>query len=315
MIISTSNFGAKTEGAGSQYQRKLLTYLYAKSKGLKYVDIDDPLYLQGDDIAHSIDEIKLLWNKAFSFLHRVYCNQDVSLKTKIVDFKEVLRYFSALNNSERDLLLKTAADEFRMSIDRSDFKTDYEKNKLHIALHLRAQDKTDITHFRYFSYPWQYFNVDYGLPDNNPDYYSRFFASQINRIGSQTSQPVVLHIHTMASEDDLAGLLKLVSSNIEVRVIRQKISINAVIDFVLADVFIGSHSSFSWLALLLRVGPSYLRGGFRHFVPSHTEKIQEIYYQKGEHFKNVSKYIQKLICYAYFYPQYYYQLLTSRLYF
>lgn len=315
MFITTSNFGAETEGAGSQYQRKLLTYLYAKNKGLGYVDIDENLYLQGDDVAFSMDEIKTLWNKAFSFLRKEMASQKITDEYKVVDFQVVLRHFSILNAKERDILLKKAAEEFRKSVNQANFKTNYEKNKFHIALHLRAKDKTDITHFKYFSYPWQYFNVDYGLPDNNPEYYAKLFSSEINRISQKTKQAVTLHLHTMASDDDLKYLLSLIDPDIEIRIIRQRISVSAVIDFVFADVFIGSHSSFSWLALLLRTGPSYLRGGFRHFVPSHTSYIGEVLYEKGEWLKNFGRYIYRLISYAYFYPQYYYQLLTSRLYF
>jgi hypothetical protein len=227
----------------------------------------------------------------------------------------VLRYFARLNNDERDLLLRIAANEFLESVRKSELNKKYDENKFHIALHLRAKDKTDITHFKYFSYPWQYFNVDYGLPDNNPKYYAKLFSTEINRIGQQIKQEIVLHLHTMATDDELEYLRSLIHPKIEIQIIRHKLSVNAIIDFVFADVFIGSHSSFSWLAILLRTKPSYLRSGFRHFIPSHTKYIQETYYKKGEYFKNIGRYIYRLIRYAYFYPQYYYQLLTSRLYF
>jgi hypothetical protein len=314
-FIRESNYGAKTEGAGSQYQRKLLTYLYSKNEDLKFVNIDEILYLQGYDTECSESMIRALWNNAFSFLSKEKVDSNLYKNIKILNFNFLLDYFTKLNISERDFLLKIAGDEFRKSVSESNLNTKYDLNKYNIAVHFRAKQSTDKPPFKYYTYPWQYFNIDYDLPDNNPIYYAKLYANVINQISKMTEVQVVLHLHTMASDDDLKYFLSLIESNIEIKIKRKILSINALIEFVYADVFIGSHSSFSWLAILLRDKQSYIRKNFRHFLPSNTKTIDEVYYVDGELIKNIYRFFQKILRYSFFYPIYFFKLLKCRVYF
>ena len=323
MYITSCAPSAKTEGAGSQYQRYLLTYLYAKYQGWTYVHMPDVLYDGYDD---QIQEVEAIWVKCFSFLSTfgkvnlpiTHSLQDALSNKKIynIPFRKVHAELNRLKPSVREGLLENARGELRKCIAEANLAPKREKDLFIIAAHFRAFGTPDIVFFPYFSFPWQYFNYDYGLPDNRTEYYVRLYSKAINQI-ARTSEvgKVVLRIHSIVPESVFSELVNLLDRNIEVMYCINEKSPIAFLDLLTADALLASHSSFSWLPLLLRKKPTYIRKGFRHFLTESTKLVEEVYYENGRPIKNFYRWLNKIFSYGIFYPKYYYQMLTSRLYF
>jgi hypothetical protein len=123
------------------------------------------------------------------------------------------------------------------------------------------------------------FSRDYGLPDNNPDYYSRLYANAVNQIVHKNAiENPVLHIHSTGEKNSFNQLLGLLDIKIKVEFFLNTHPPKSFLDLVFADYLIASHSSFSWLASLLHKGPTFMRRKFRHFVSHETQWIDEVLY-------------------------------------
>jgi hypothetical protein len=121
------------------------------------------------------------------------------------------------------------------------------------------------------------FSVDYGLPDNNHDYYSKLYANAVNSIVAEHSiTKPILQIHSTGKEDSFKQLLSLLNPKIEVQFFLNEHAPRSFVAMIYADILIASHSSFSWLPMLLHQGPKYIRKNFRHFLPANTKIIEEV---------------------------------------
>ncbi len=66
------------------------------------------------------------------------------------------------------------------------------------------------------------------------------------------------------------------------------------IDFLAADMLIAYHSSFSWIATMLRKDPSLIRKNFRHIIFENTKIIEEKFYYKENYILNIYLFFKKL---------------------
>ena len=120
------------------------------------------------------------------------------------------------------------------------------------------------------------FSYDYGLPDNNPTYYSELYANAVNKIVSEHNiERPILHVHSTGQRGAFNLFESLLYPEIRVKYFLNAHPPSSFLDLIFADIMIASHSSFSWLAILLRNGPTYIRKNFRHFLPKNTKVIQE----------------------------------------
>jgi hypothetical protein len=107
----------------------------------------------------------------------------------------------------------------------------------------------------------------------------------------------------------------LLDQNIQVNFFLKEAAPKAFLDMICADILIASHSSFSWLALLLRSKKTYIRRGFRHFITLDTEVIDEVLYDDCGLMGKLIVFIKLKIAYFAFYPKYFFKLLTNGVFF
>lgn len=287
------------EGAGSFYQRPFLASLMAQSLGAPFLLAANPHsdchYQKADHLSIERD-----WGNVFNFLGPTTQFrtplQNIPLENKLVGgqtynapFELSYQYLDKLDKSSFQALLNPARQRFLENIQQypellpqtgsSEEGVDGMPETI-IAIHLRDRSKGDPPFSTKTLLDWQMFSRDYGLPDNNPDYYSRLYAHAVNQIveNNHIENPV-LHIHSTSEEKSLQKMLALINRKISVKLFLNTNPPKSFIDLVLADYLIASHSSFSWLASLLRQGPTFMRGKFRHFVTAETQFIEEVLYQ------------------------------------
>jgi hypothetical protein len=309
-----------TEGAGSQIQRFLFAYLFCRAKNFNYLHVWSDRF-EGHDSVISGDNIDQIWKEIFGLFKSVemtnnstatyYSDKDDKSHVYSIDFKRSYEFIESMGVEGVNDLLVEARKDFYSSTKylRSSLSS---KGEFIIGLHLRALSQGDV--FRsYDSLPWQYFNFNYGLPNNNPHYYSRLYANAVNNILSSvpTNQLIYLHIHSTGSESDFSELLALLTPEINVRLFLKEAAPIAFLDLLYADIAIASHSSFSWLVLLLRSGPTYIRGGFRQFLTSSTFIVEEVLYENGHYFVNTLTFAKMLFCYLLFFPKYCFTVLST----
>jgi hypothetical protein len=287
------------EGAGSFYQRPFLASLMAQSLGTPFLLAANP---HSDCHYQKVDHLAIEreWGNVFHFLGPTTQFptplQNLTLENKLVGgqtynapFELSYQYLDKLDKPSFQALLNPARQRFLENIQRypellpqarSAAEGIDGKPETIIAIHLRDRSKGDPPFSTKTLLDWQMFSRDYGLPDNNPDYYSRLYAHAVNQIveNNHIENPV-LHIHSTGEEKSFQKMLALLNRKISVKLFLNTSPPKSFVDLVLADYLIASHSSFSWLASLLRTGPTFMRGKFRHFVTAETQFIEEVLYQ------------------------------------
>ena len=308
-----------TEGAGSQIQRFLFAYLFCKAKNFQYAHVWGDRFT-GHDSAISAGGIDQMWKDIFGLfksysmanppISKYFSDVDDDEILYNIDFKRAYAFIERIGSEGINNLLGSVRQDFYASTNYSGSKLRSDEEFV-IGLHLRALSAGD-TFRSYDSLPWQYFNFDYGLPNNNPHYYSLLYANAVNKISfhAPKNREVCLHIHSTGSESDFSELLMLLSPKIKVRLFLREDAPMAFLDLLYADIAIASHSSFSWLVLLLRDGPTYIRRGFRQFLTSNTFLIEEVLYKNGSYYANALIFIRIIFSYAIFSPKYCVSILS-----
>lgn len=286
------------EGAGSFYQRPFLAYLFAKHNNLPFIPAINKLsgaHYEKD----SFDLIKKDWESIYRFLGEPHffsqpCQtlniQSILLsdKTYHIPFYEANNFITNLDKLDREALLDLSRKNFKANLEKyAPHLIPKQQNGTVIALHLRDRSAGDpIPTGRLL--PWQMFSVDYGLPDNNPDYYTKLYANAISSIIKEHSiTKPILQIHSAGKEQTFSKLVALLDPKIEIQFFLNAHPPLSFVAMVYADILIASHSSFSWIPLLLRNGPSYIRKNFRHFLPENTQIIEEVLYKNKNLFETI----------------------------
>lgn len=315
---------AHIEGAGSQYQRYVFAYLYALDLEVEYLHLPNKHFKGHDPEGLNID-IGGLWGRIFLFLLNKdlevlasnYLNgemqDDPGVCVSNVSFKSAYSHIAGLNKNRINKLIQELRIKF-WEFNKNQ-RPNFEGDEIFIiAIHLRAISLGDkLTSID--SLPWQYFNYDYGLPDNNPEYYSRLYASAVDSVAKRVDKKIVLHVHSTGNPSDFEDFLSRIDPSISVKLFLDEIAPVAFMDMLCSDVLIGSHSSFSWLAILLRNKPSYIRKGFRHFLPENAFELREVYFDDESFLGSLPKKMSLLFSYLKFYPKYFYKLIVTRAYF
>ena len=286
------------EGAGSFYQRPFLGLLTAKKLRLPFINAinrHSTIHYQGTDF----ETIHQDWEYIFRFLGTptaftqpcpsLDLNQPaITEQTYHLPFDTAYEFLNSVGITERETLLEPI---------RKSFKANLEVNAPHlipinqvgtiIALHLRDRSAGDPIPTRRLL-PWQMFSVDYGLPDNNHDYYSKLYANAVNSIVAEHSiTKPILQIYSTGKEGSFKQLLSLLNPKIEVQFFLNEHPPRSFVAMIYADILIASHSSFSWLPMLLHSGPKYIRKNFRHFLPENTKIIEEVLMKDKNKFEQI----------------------------
>ncbi len=306
------------EGAGSLYQKYLFTYLYAISKKENYIHTAAKLY-KGHYQDKDLEKIESLWTLIFYpitscvELHQLDSTGEDLIHTP---FGATYKYIKSMKRNERENLFKDVRKRFTESFIINNLWNHYNQNEFIIALHLRSFGVGDINFFKNYTYPWQYFNCDYGLIDNCPEYYGKLYANAINDyLNLIEKKKIIVHIHSTASIEDLKPLISRIDPRIDIKLCGEQLAPLAFLDMICADILIASHSSFSWLALLLREKPSRIRKGFRYILPENAILLDEVLYKDASYMEWPIIFIKKVFNYLIFYPVYFFNLIRSRIYF
>jgi hypothetical protein len=278
------------EGAGSFYQRPFFVYLFAKRHNLPFIHAINK-HSNAHYEKNDYETIKKDWESIYDFLGEPHlisqpC-QTLDLQTSLfrektyhLPFDEAYNYIANLDERDREDLLESVRRTFKANLEKSaPHLIPKQQNGTVIALHLRDLSAGDPIPTRQLL-PWQMFSVDYGLPDNNPNYYAKLYAHAINSIIKEhhVTKPI-LQIHSTGKEQSFAKLVKLLDPKIDIQFFLNTHPPSSFVAMIYADILIASHSSFSWIPLLMRSNPSYIRRNFRHFLPASTQIIEEVLFK------------------------------------
>jgi len=306
------------EGAGSLYQKYLFTYMYALAMQEAYVHTSAHLFK-----AHYKDtdlkKVEELWRLIFypiTSCGKSYEMNEHKEAIKSIPFADSYQHIKNIKKQDREGLFKLVRGNFAKSFEENNLTPKLDEGNFTIAVHLRAFGTGDINFFKNYTYPWQYFNCNYGLSDNCPEYYGKLYSKAINAyINVVPRKKIIVHIHSTASKKDLSPLVERLDPRIEIQFCGEQLAPIAFLDMIHADILIASHSSFSWLALLLRHKPSRIRKGFRYILPENTTLLDEVLYDEVPLIKRPIVFLRKVFDYCFFYPEYFFNLIRSRIYF
>ncbi len=253
------------EGFGSIFQSEVFAFLYAMHEGKQFIRSNFNLY-NGHNIL--VDE-----SKQYLFFDFLNSNDIKILDGQFiqnVNFMFAHEFLSKLAIEKRESLISSLRARFWKSRNIQTRNTKY----YNIAVHIRNLSKGDVVH-SIESIDWQYFNNDYGFKNNNPTYYSKFYSNIINNIirtlPSNISPKVT--IYSTGDAKDFKLIQNLIGVESELKLNGDVLS--DFEEFVYSDCLIMAHSSLSYLASLLHLGPKFIRKGFRHFLTSDTIEIND----------------------------------------
>ena len=288
MIKFTYLHKLTAEGAGSLLQRELFAYFASEIMGYEFIGINNK-FLIGHEPDHITQE-KL--NSDWGLLRQCIANyidadlileEDVidvktfnSLSQAIIDYKFVDKVFflsidfkiaHELYKKQSNYTKQKLVDDIRIKFKaKFDFGTDEV-----FALHIRCASKADEV-FGFETLPWQHFNKDYGIHNNNPEFYRRLYNGILK--GIVENYPISirpkLNIYSTCTSGDLDLFCINLKSTFDIKIILNGYSFDDFISLSRAKILISAHSSFSWLALFFNSNDTFIRSGFRHELPYNT---------------------------------------------
>jgi len=290
-----------TEAVGSLYQREVLAYLVSLKYYFKFTRSNLIFYKK-----HNLNFNNTRFNNLFKFFN----NSKKNLKnyklinvSNIKEFKKKNCIFnlpfrisekvvSITSYKERTSLIKKFRKNFwkynkKLIVKNKDFQQ--------IVLHIRNRSKGD-TIFGNSTLPYQLFNQDYGLPNNNPVFYKNWYISVVKKIIKENKNPPPkkIYICSTGNEKDFYSLKKELNKICETILFLNVDEYKTFKKMILADYLVLSQSSFSYLASLINNGKKYIRNGFRHPLSSDVEIIKDqqlmkITFLKHSYFKFLEK--------------------------
>lgn len=280
------------EGLGSIFQRILFCYLYCESNKLEFGFSEKNLYFTNHFRKEEESEIIHNWSHIFNIFF-YYKNKIIDVN---VDFEKSLKNFENLKENERIKLINNLRINFfkKITIKKNLYKEKDES--IVIAIHIRDLSKGDSV-IGIKSLAWQYFSVDYKIPSENHDYYSRLYSKNINEIAENyKNQKIILRIHSTTNYDNLKKIIFNLNKKINVEYYLNERIDKTFIDMITCDVLIASHSSLSYLALFLNRNKKYIRNNFRHVLPYDVEILREVLLDDIGIFKKLNIRILDLTC-------------------
>jgi hypothetical protein len=274
------------EGAGSLYQRELFAYLYAKLKGYSYVRVKNEYFLGHEPIDANQYSVQNEWEQFFGFFGDfvgelnsfldIRREEDFDSRSKYLnslDFNFSYESIASLKPLVRANLIRDLRATAIETIGKASLISLIKIKEPYLGVHIRNQSKGDVV-VGLAGLPWQYFNVDYGLRNQNPIFYSRLYAAMIQHACLENKLNRV-RIYSVGSENDFIYLRSLLPLTLNLEILLNRDSFSDFQELVGASAMIMSHSSFSWLATFFNSGPCYVREGFRHFLPPNVTVIRD----------------------------------------
>lgn len=260
-------------GYGAIFEILIYTKIFAHINKGTYCPSRIFLIPINDDIENNEN-----WHQIFNFLlqfNLIGYDQNV----KRISFFKAYRAFKSCSNSFKEELLNNVRKEFYENFNKK-YPTE-SKNIITIAIHLRCPSEVE-TVGGILTLPYQHFDQNYHIFDNCTSYYKLLFSFTVNKIydnitNNGTNKKIKLHVHSLCNKALLEQFKLLINPNIEVIYFSDN-AFKSFIDFIQCDHFIAAHSSFSYLAVLLRNSNTYIRGGFRHYVPKYVNIIDEKFF-------------------------------------
>jgi len=250
-----------SEGFGSIFQSELFAYMYAKSKNTPFFRSKFKLY-NGHVLNKSNRE-----EDQYDFFNFITSKLDNSKYDLVnIKFPDSYTYLSSLSVIEIRYLVDFVRAEYNASRLNKTYKI---HNEINIAVHLRNISSGDVI-FSLDSLPWQFFNHDYGLKNNNPLFYANFYSEIVNMIIRQipSDAKVITTIYSIGNYSDFDQIIKKINSPVLLKLNNHVL--DDFIELINSDYLVLAQSSLSYLASFLHTGPKFIREGFRHFTTSDT---------------------------------------------
>jgi hypothetical protein len=288
-----------TEGAGSVYQNVFLSFIAASLFDKKFYFYENYINKMGEKTAYEVYAAR--WKKIFNFI--IARSDFLQLKSDelILPYKALSKYpnlnYPAIVNLEfhdsyrilinnysvyREKFHPLVTSSYSAHCEHIPEENLYSSENFNIAIHLRTAMPEDswgddgLKWANYFERPdevpysraYEFFNIDYKIPTENPKYYSKLYAHLLNHLGriarSKQSKPVVVHIFSRGNEK----IFDLLAEELERHlVIKYHLEVNTADTFfhlTKADFLVCAKSSLSWLASYLNPNFSFMRYPFRH---------------------------------------------------
>jgi hypothetical protein len=262
-------------GYGTIFIILIYTKIYSKILKCHFVPSNISLLPINDNPSYTIN-----WFKLFDFLL-----VDKSSRTIDSDSIERISFYKAYNKFKScDFAHKEALIADIRNVFNENFRTHFKRKEcdyVSISIHLRCSCDVE-TVKGILTLPYQYFDQDYKIYDNSQNYYMQLFSGIINDIYHKhcNFKKVKLNIHSLCSSLVLDEFIGHLNPSLEVTIHRNSAYLS-FIDFIQSDYFIASHSSFSYLALMLRDSNTYIRSGFRHYIPCYVNILNECQLKKN----------------------------------
>jgi hypothetical protein len=273
------------QGIGGVLQGEILAYLLCIYFDCIFIR-SNFFYYKGHDLgAGGFYEQK--WKGLFKFLGKN--NINITKKAKIIKnlnqlknksnfaynipFGLSLEFLKILSKEEKNKIF----ENFRNKFWKKNKKLEKKKNITNIVLHLRNFSRGD-TIFGRQSLIYQIFSYNYGLPNNNPEFYTNWYSELVKKIikdNKLKKKKLQIYICSTGKIDDFfktkEKLEKLGNTKI-------RLNFSSYDDFKLlisADYFIMAQSSFSYLASLINKNKKYIRNGFRQPLPPDVQIVKD----------------------------------------
>jgi hypothetical protein len=220
--MKVTNF-RRSDGFGAQYQTIVFSVLYADLLGVPFV------YTPLDTVEHNYSEDPQYVEKLEEFINikNFYKHVDTALDTKVlskVEYQHVEQNLDTCLTSQAFRQIKALFHENKVQV--------FDKEVLHIAVHIRRSNKFDIG--------------DYGYTEDA--YYHRI----ISHIRNSYEEAKTFHIYSQGSLDQFESF----KSEDTVFHLDEPIE-STFYSMVTADILVMSKGSFSYTAALLSDGIVY----------------------------------------------------------
>jgi hypothetical protein len=299
------------EGFGSLFQREILAYILCLFYQKEF--LRTKLFFN-KHINRNRREIKK-FNNLFSFLGKknlkLIANNEIKKYQKIQynkktlsynipfekkqDYLEDIKKFSEIKYLKKNQIYNIP---FKVSLDflknlnkienkklfskfRKNFWIVYEKkiNKkvTTVVIHLRCYRK-NIDNGGFQTFMYQFFNLDYGLPNYNTYYFTKLYVSLIeniikkNKLNKNEIKIILCSTGPKKTFFDLAHKLNKLG---KFYLYINKSDFNTFKTMISADHLILSHSSFSYVASFINNGKKYIRNNFRHPLPYDVKVVRD----------------------------------------
>lgn len=263
-----------SEGIGSLFQRELLAYIVSIILKVNFKRSKLFFYTRHNNIYYSKKIYKL-----FNFFGDQLNN--VSLininNTKLINKKKNFVYNLPLKTTEKFFRNLDKKNKIRIvQYLRKKFwkKNNFIFKKNCIVLHLRNYSKGDNVLFTRSkierSFPYQIFSFDYNIPNQNFEFYTKFYVELVRKVVSDNKlkkKKLKIYLCSTGQEKDFQKIKQELSKIGKFRLLLNYNEYKTLKLMICAQFLILAQSSFSYLASFLNLGKKYIRNSYRSPLP------------------------------------------------